>query len=51
MSPMGFPLDLIDRSVIIATHGYDSESIRGILRIRASEEKVTIDKRCVVEAD
>lgn len=43
MSPMGFPLDLIDRSVIIATHGYDSESIRGILRIRAREEKVTID--------
>ncbi len=42
-SPMGFPLDLIDRSVIIATHGYDAESIREILRIRAREEKVTID--------
>lgn len=40
---MGFPLDLIDRSVIIATHGYDSESIREILRIRGREEKVTID--------
>jgi len=40
---MGFPLDLIDRSVIIATHEYDSESIREILRIRAREENVTID--------
>ena len=42
-SPMGFPLDLIDRSVIIATHEYDAESIREILRIRAREEKVTIE--------
>jgi len=42
-SPMGFPLDLIDRSVIIATHEYDEESIREILRIRAREEKVTIE--------
>lgn len=42
-SPMGFPLDLIDRSVIIATHEYDADSIREILRIRAGEEKVTID--------
>ena len=43
-SPLGFPLDLIDRSVIIATHGYEADSIRGILRIRAKEEKVTIKK-------
>ncbi|RLI37846.1 TATA box-binding protein [Candidatus Bathyarchaeota archaeon] len=43
-SPMGFPLDLIDRSVIIATHEYDAESIREILRIRAREEKVTINE-------
>ena len=42
-SPMGFPLDLIDRSVIIGTHEYDAESIREILRIRAVEEKVKID--------
>jgi len=42
-SPMGFPLDLIDRSVIIATHEYDAESIKEILRIRAREEKVTIE--------
>jgi TBP-interacting protein len=42
-SPMGFPLDLIDRSVIIATHEYDAESIREILRIRAREEKVTVN--------
>ena len=42
-SPMGFPLDLIDRSVIIATQQYDAESVREILRIRSKEEKVTID--------
>ena len=42
-SPMGFPLDLIDRAVIIATQEYDAESIREILRIRAREEKVTIN--------
>jgi len=42
-SPMGFPLDLIDRSVIIATQEYDADSIREILRIRAIEEKVTIN--------
>jgi len=42
-SPLGFPLDLIDRSVIIATQAYDAESIREILRIRAREEKVTIE--------
>jgi TBP-interacting protein len=42
-SPMGFPLDLLDRSVIIATHEYDAESIREILNIRAGEEKVTIE--------
>ncbi|MEM2995344.1 MAG: RuvB-like domain-containing protein [Candidatus Bathyarchaeia archaeon] len=42
-SPMGFPLDLLDRSVIIATNEYDRESIREILTIRAREEKVTIE--------
>ncbi|MCD6088707.1 RuvB-like helicase [Candidatus Bathyarchaeota archaeon] len=43
-APMGFPLDLIDRAVIIATHEYDADSIREILRIRAREEKVTINE-------
>ena len=42
-SPMGFPLDLIDRSVIIGTDDYEAGSIREILRIRAVEEKVKID--------
>jgi len=42
-SPLGFPLDLIDRSVIIATHDYDADSIREILRIRGREEKVTLE--------
>ncbi|MEA2089150.1 MAG: RuvB-like domain-containing protein [Thermoproteota archaeon] len=41
-SPMGFPLDLIDRSVIIGTGKYDADSIREILRIRCGEEKVKI---------
>jgi len=43
-SPMGFPLDLVDRSVIIATSEYDASSIKEILRIRAREEKATIDE-------
>ena len=43
-SPLGFPLDLIDRSVIIGTQEYDADSIREILRIRANEEKVKIEK-------
>ena len=37
-------MDLMDRSVIIATQDYEAESIRKILRIRATEEKVTIEK-------
>lgn len=41
-SPFGFPLDLIDRSVIIMTEEYDAESIREILKIRANEEKVKV---------
>ena len=43
-SPLGFPLDLIDRSVIIGTKEYGAVSIREILRIRANEEKVKIGK-------
>jgi TBP-interacting protein len=43
-SPLGFPLDLIDRSVIIGTKEYDADSIREILRIRAREEKVEVEK-------
>lgn len=46
-SPLGFPLDLIDRAVIIATHEYDPESIREILRIRSEEEKVKIEKEAL----
>ena len=41
-SPMGFPLDLIDRSVIIGTQEYDADSIKEILRIRSNEEKVKL---------
>jgi TBP-interacting protein len=43
-SPMGFPLDLVDRSVIIGTEEYDADSTREILRIRSEEEKVKIRK-------
>lgn len=46
-SPMGFPLDLIDRSVIIATHEYDAKSIQEILRIRAREEKIKLDEKAL----
>jgi TBP-interacting protein len=46
-SPLGFPLDLIDRSVIIATNEYDAESIKEILGIRAREEKVTIENEAL----
>ena len=39
-SPFGFPLDLIDRAVIITTEEYDEDTIREILRIRAREEDI-----------
>ncbi|RLG07908.1 MAG: TATA box-binding protein [Thaumarchaeota archaeon] len=42
-SPLGFPLDLIDRAVIITTQEYDKDEIREILRIRAREEKLEIE--------
>jgi len=42
-SPLGFPIDLIDRAVIISTQPYDRESIREILKIRAIEEKIDIE--------
>lgn len=42
-SLLGFPLDLVDRSVIIGTHDYDADSIREIVRIRAREEKVKLN--------
>lgn len=46
-SPMGFPLDLLDRAVIIATHEYSPEDIRDILRIRAQEEKINVDEKAL----
>jgi len=47
LSPLGFPLDLIDRAVIIATQDYDPDSIREILRIRSEEEKVKLNKEAL----
>ena len=46
-SPLGFPIDLIDRAVIIATHTYDRESIKKILEIRATEEKIEISEEAL----
>ncbi len=46
-SLLGFPLDLVDRSVIIGTEEYDAESIREILRLRSIEEKVKIEKEAI----
>ncbi len=43
-SPLGFPLDLIDRSVIIGTKEYDEASIGEILRIRARTENIKLDE-------
>ncbi len=46
-SPLGFPLDLIDRAVIIATQEYDPACIREILRLRSDEEKVKLEKKAL----
>jgi len=46
-SPLGFPLDLIDRAVIIATQEYDPKSIQEILRLRSEEEKVKLEKEAL----
>jgi DNA helicase TIP49 (TBP-interacting protein) len=46
-SPMGFPLDLIDRSVIIGTQEYGAAIIKEILRIRSEEEKVKLNKNAL----
>ncbi|MEM3828091.1 MAG: RuvB-like domain-containing protein [Conexivisphaerales archaeon] len=46
-SPLGFPVDLLDRSVIIATQPYDAESVKEILRIRSNEEKIKLEKEAL----
>jgi TBP-interacting protein len=46
-SPMGFPLDLIDRFVIIGTQEYGIDSIKEILRIRSEEEKVKLNVKAL----
>ena len=48
-SPFGFPLDLIDRAVIITTEEYDADTIREILRIRAREEGISISEEALDE--
>ena len=49
VSPFGFPLDLIDRAVIITTEEYDEDTIREILRIRAREEDINISEEALAE--
>jgi TBP-interacting protein len=46
-SPMGFPLDLVDRSVIIGTEEYDADSIGEILKIRSKEEEINIEEEAL----
>lgn len=41
-APLGFPLDLLDRAVIIGTEVYDRDSIKAILKIRSEEEKINL---------
>ncbi len=48
-SPMGFPLDLVDRSVIIGTEEYDADSIGEILKIRSKEEETKIRKKALTK--
>jgi TBP-interacting protein len=46
-SPLGFPIDLIDRAVIIGTQPYDPESVQEILRLRCKEENIKMEKDAV----
>lgn len=46
-SPLGFPIDLIDRAVIIGTQLYDPKGIQEILRIRCEEEKIKMKKDAI----
>jgi DNA helicase TIP49 (TBP-interacting protein) len=46
-SPLGFPIDLIDRAVIIGTQLYDSESVQEILAIRCREENIKMEKEVI----
>jgi len=48
-SPFGFPLDLIDRAVIITTEEYDEDTMREILRIRAREEDIAVGEEALEE--
>ncbi|MCW1296855.1 MAG: RuvB-like domain-containing protein [Candidatus Parvarchaeota archaeon] len=43
-SYFGLPLDLLDRVLIISTKKYNKDEIREILKIRAKEEKIELDK-------
>jgi TBP-interacting protein len=46
-APMGFPLDLIDRAVIIPTFEYDAGAIQEIIKIRSIEEKLELTQEAL----
>ncbi len=47
VSPHGIPLDLLDRLLIIRTKPYSEDEIREILKIRAREEKVSLENEAL----
>lgn len=44
-APHGIPIDLLDRSLIIATEPYSDEELTKILEIRCEEEDVTLTEK------
>lgn len=46
-APLGFPPDLLDRSIIIGTETYDEASVREIVAIRAREEGVEVEEEAL----
>lgn len=43
-SPIGIPMDLLDRSLIISTQVYDKENMKEIIRLRATKEDINISE-------
>lgn len=43
LSPHGVPADLLDRSVVVSMDEYSMEELKEIIRIRCTEEDVTLD--------
>lgn len=43
VSPHGVPADLLDRSVVVSMDEYSMEELKEIIKIRCTEEDVTLD--------